>query len=557
MLNEIKEYAQYTDVSVGSDPIVKCLKYKLLVANGFSGIEQAMVTIARHFLFDCTDEYTAEEIAAAENALRLWCGGHDEPIEKTRAIQNWLPTYIKRQLLYEKVQSVLSDGIDHGEDTEEPHLLPEAWTDIVNSIQAEINHPSENSIELLQNKAAILKAFIKDKQFCDCKDIFQKYAAPILYAINRLPKITVLRSNQTLYSQAKLPQAIEKYKRACDPNSRSNDIPASYLEVIHYINDLLNGEKLDVQEEAKLQSWYEDCNKAKSSVGAKSLQDTDAEENEHTKELGVDEQLQACAMRIRALKETEKIDADFFNSNILPIVKCIDALKALEGKRKSYAKAMFRAEVNAYEAGKYNNDFKAITYDSVIATGCNLGPLQRYYLCCDDESLIRSVYISGKKERGLNAKEKDVLLKTVASWILSGARPNRSGDSMQQHYRLFNQAAVINWANGLSFYDDYKDLLESFRMKSGNQTEVFSTINPGGNCTKLAVISQTKNNAAKGSSDNVGQTATWLNHFSIRCAVHHDADQAIFEEWKKDNPNGVFYRDDGAGSCLVENALYD
>lgn len=421
MLNEIKEYEQYTDASVGSSEIVNSLKYKLF-ADSFSGMEQAMVTVARHFLFDGSNEYTAETIAAAENALRLWCGGHDESInEKTEALRNWLPTYIKQQLLYEKVQSALFD--------------------------------------------------------------------------KRTPK---------------------------EPDSIPNPIPETYLREIRGINNLLNAER------------------------------TCAQNADH-----MDKQLQEYAAKISTLKEAEKIDANTFDSKISPIVTCIDKMMTvLESKRKSYAKNLFHTEANAYEAG--NNDFKAITYDRIIATGCNTGALRRYYLYCDDENVINSVYRSGKIDSPLKPKEKDVLLKTVAAWLLGGSRPDDSvGSAPPQNYHPINRAAVINWTNKLSFYDDFKKYLDSFRLKNGEQTEIFSTVNLGRNFTKLAVIIQTPPKASKDSEkESKVQFGTWFDHFSLKRASDPEADQKMFEEWKKANPNGVFFRDEGAGSFLVKNEVY-
>ena len=150
------------------------------------------------------------------------------------------------------------------------------------------------------------------------------------------------------------------------------------------------------------------------------------------------------------------------------------------------------------------NDIKAITYEKVIAEAFYKGPLKRYYLCCNKKSLLN----------GYSEKKKDAILKTIASYLL-----NKNKDLEVQQWVFVNRTDIVNWLKDINEDEDYKKLTPSF----------FKTQTIGKNMVKLYIDD------------------SWINHFTV-------VEEGFFhkEEWN----DGVFFRDDGSLSYLVENELY-
>lgn len=98
MLNELKEYEEYSfdlrDFGEHS-PGVR-LKYRSFVSNDLAGIERAMMTVARHFLFDGDGRLTPETKARALSAVKLWTGiekaGSDD---STDSLRGWASDFIR------------------------------------------------------------------------------------------------------------------------------------------------------------------------------------------------------------------------------------------------------------------------------------------------------------------------------------------------------------------------------------------------------------------------------------------------------------------------------
>ena len=95
MLNEIKEYEQYTILpATPKESRLACVNFlkKTKDSVSLSGLERAMTTIARYYLFNLNlDETSVEEV------LKAWCGfNHNENIaEISRDINGWLKRLIQ------------------------------------------------------------------------------------------------------------------------------------------------------------------------------------------------------------------------------------------------------------------------------------------------------------------------------------------------------------------------------------------------------------------------------------------------------------------------------
>ena len=201
------------------------------------------------------------------------------------------------------------------------------------------------------------------------------------------------------------------------------------------------------------------------------------------------------------LKEIKKnmTNASLYNNWISPIDRCIDLYVDLVTIRRKYGKHMFKFEITKQE----DNDLKALTYEKIIANAFIKGPLKRYYLCCDDCNLIDQFDI----------KDRDTVLKTIASYLL-----NKNKTSPEQEWTYFNKTDVVNWLKDISKTDDFK-----------LDTSIFQTQKVAGNTLKLRVKDD------------------FLKHFKIV-----EENELKKRDWK----NGIFFRDDGSHSYLVENTIY-
>ena len=105
MLNEIKEFELYS-FDFMNDRQAR-LKYKAF-SKEYSGIERALISVARYYLF-LEDNKMTSIIPKAEQraltAIKLWCGGKEQPTDdETEKIRNWLPKYIRYVFLNDYVQ---------------------------------------------------------------------------------------------------------------------------------------------------------------------------------------------------------------------------------------------------------------------------------------------------------------------------------------------------------------------------------------------------------------------------------------------------------------------
>ena len=221
-----------------------------------------------------------------------------------------------------------------------------------------------------------------------------------------------------------------------------------------------------------------------------------------------DEQLQKLAIELKNICESNE-DKEFgslYNRYIKPICTCISTIKDIGYGRKRFGKSIFDFEPTS------KDDFKAVTYDSIIATALNAGPLKQYYLYCNDIN-IPLIY-------DLKEKERDMVLKTAAAFLL-----NKCPE--QKRYVFIVKADVSNWMKERP--KEY--ILPKIHDENGKEIAVFNFHEH-----------EIKKNALK-----LYIKPSWIEHFSL--IEKEDID-------KIDKKTGVFFRDDGSHSYLVENTIY-
>ncbi len=148
-------------------------------------------------------------------------------------------------------------------------------------------------------------------------------------------------------------------------------------------------------------------------------------------------------------KDADSILVYFKNLNydFIQICHIIDALQALKRKTSTFDNVLFPDKFTKA------NDYKAITFEKIIANAFNMGPLKKLVLACNanpwnpneknktDSLAVRK--FTGNNEGGLNLKDsdRDLILKITAYYLLQ----KRQSD---QEYVVFNQTDLANWLRG-------------------------------------------------------------------------------------------------------------
>lgn len=126
-----------------------------------------------------------------------------------------------------------------------------------------------------------------------------------------------------------------------------------------------------------------------------------------------------------------------YNAAIVSIFRLESALVDLQGKKTAFSKKMFVPYISDDEASKWTNDYKKITYDSIIANAINGGPLSNYVLVCDSDLFAP---IHKKKGRLLEA-DKDRIQKMLIAFLLNRTNAN-------QVSAVINKSDIANWCEG-------------------------------------------------------------------------------------------------------------
>ncbi len=238
MLNEIKEFEQYTRPDfTPKSPDIR-LKYKPLIANGFSGIERAMIVIARHFLFDDSGKVLDER---ADNALRLWCGEKAASLdEETEALRDWLPNYIRNVFLADKVKACTVRGVYDRTEASDPQpdgvigaknaveVLPE---DLISAAE-EVGkaESAEEAVDKASSLPELLQEHLANLSGAHAKALLNAYynrIAPIVNCTNALN--TLKESKRKLYAKSMFQEGFSDE----ETDSYSNDSKAiTYDSVI-------------------------------------------------------------------------------------------------------------------------------------------------------------------------------------------------------------------------------------------------------------------------------------------------------------------------------------
>lgn len=192
--------------------------------------------------------------------------------------------------------------------------------------------------------------------------------------------------------------------------------------------------------------------------------------------------------------------------NLTPqTAKINDRLEELPKKDATFDRSVFRLT---------EKEFRAITYDRVIANALILGKLRRYYLVCNfkaDDDVFKSSGILSKRK-----KSRDLVLKLTAFYLLQ----RRLND---QEWVPFNQMNFMNWLTSATKPENWKLDEFTFRVKP-----LFERIS----VTSLKVVKLKVN-------------PIWLENFSL-------AEESKLPE----NFGGIFFSDTAAVAPLAENRRY-
>lgn len=213
---------------------------------------------------------------------------------------------------------------------------------------------------------------------------------------------------------------------------------------------------------------------------------------------------------------SEKVQSNAPTAEIKNLLKALDELP---GKEKDFSKNLF----DGLDA-KGDIFFRAITYDKVIANAFLAGKLCRYYLVCDEELFnTKKIFKLGKRGQKLSAKDKDMVLKMTAEYLLQRQYTS-------QEFIMTNNANMINWLSG-------SEKSERLAIKRGNYllSETEEKIFEVGD--KIERLGVTK----------IKLCHEWAKHFSL---VKDDSDNL------DDKLGRIFFSDVGSDEFLKANVRY-
>lgn len=113
------------------------------------------------------------------------------------------------------------------------------------------------------------------------------------------------------------------------------------------------------------------------------------------------------------------------------------ALTALQSKQTEFDRKFLLPYISDDEANRWINDYKKITYDSIIANAIAQGPLENRVMVCRGD-LFRPI----RKARGnLLASDRDRIQKLLAAFLLGRTNPD-------QEFAAINKTDIANWCEG-------------------------------------------------------------------------------------------------------------
>ena len=180
-------------------------------------------------------------------------------------------------------------------------------------------------------------------------------------------------------------------------------------------------------------------------------------------------------MRQRAIDTLYELTAKYpkYQEMVQSVQRQEFSLIRLKGKKTSFAKKMFSVKVSDEEASRWNNDFKKITYESIIANAIDKGPLTTKFLAFKIDPFSHELV---KKARGkISPADTDRIQKMLAAFLLG-----RTND--QQEFAVINKADISNWCE-----DDPKMDKGDYEKYLFDRKPLFTVKLIGNNVNKLAV----------------------------------------------------------------------
>lgn len=223
------------------------------------------------------------------------------------------------------------------------------------------------------------------------------------------------------------------------------------------------------------------------------------------------------------------------SSKYAPVFRVINALNVLNGRYSGngFNKKMFDNKPSRTE----KNDFKKIMYEKTVADAIAAGPLQRYYLVCENDD-FSEISVKTKKKTGFpftkskmkdgewsgpTKNKADIIMKTIAAFLLE--QEARVAENPYDGFVPVNFTDIANWLAGSTGTES----LKSFGIKS----------------RPLFVFDAIDNVAA------IGIDIEWMQ--SCRWGIIPEEE---LDSYLAAHPGAVFYSDYGAGQLLRKNVRY-
>lgn len=192
------------------------------------------------------------------------------------------------------------------------------------------------------------------------------------------------------------------------------------------------------------------------------------------------------------------------------IKNLLDALAKLSNKNIMFSKSCLGSLDK-----KSGTPFRAITYDKILANALLSGKLRRYHLACDEE-LFRTKKILKVGGKNLSAKDKDIVLKMTAEYLLQRRYT-------AQKFVVTNNADLANWIVGKQ--NKCSEQRENYLL-AGTSEKIFETAKVDG----INVI-------------KVKLNPEWTKHFRL---IEYDSD----DKWGR-----IFFSDSGSSEVLIEKNI--
>lgn len=201
------------------------------------------------------------------------------------------------------------------------------------------------------------------------------------------------------------------------------------------------------------------------------------------------------------------------------------SIKQLQNKKSQFGRKVFSKSFGS-------NDYKRISYEKVIANAFSArGPLKRYYLVCTDPEWDRYLHRKSGKKISKHPNDHDKILKTMGAYMIERSRKYRQDN--KSRFEPVNYTDIAFWTEAQkkidkSFYENYlvedRPLFKCIIGASGNQ----SKIKP---------------------DEEWYEQSGW----SLIDATIDDSD---LDRFLRENPEAVFYSDNGSGTPLSKCRRY-